>query len=92
MASRINGLYVARVPLSNGVRTPITPPGHFRSVTIGNAGSGTIQVDTGDLTQYLVVDAGYERPIDLTTYLFTDSQIAFWLTASVDGTVVLIWR
>lgn len=83
---------VQRIALIAGALTPVYPPRTAADVTIGNATSGDLQVFTAeDGESYLVVEAGFERPITVARQLFTEREIAFWLQAAVDGTAVLIW-
>ena len=91
--ARAHGLAYQRVTLIAGVVTPIYPPHTAKSAIVGNATGQDIELhsDDEDLTQYLVIPAGYERPIPVERYLFMREQIAFWLRATVSGPVVLQW-
>ena len=87
-----SGFRAKRVALVAGVLTPIWPPHTTKTVSIGNATTGDVQVHThDDESEYLVIAAGYERTIPVERYQFWTDRIAFWLKATNAGTVVILW-
>lgn len=86
------GFRVARTTLSAATLTAILPPVYARSVTILNGTNADVQVHTNDnSTEYVVIAAGWERPITLHDAQFNPTQTAFWLLSSPGGLVVLLW-
>jgi hypothetical protein len=84
---------IARVSLSAGVLTPITPPQAFTAVSIGNATATDLEVHTqSDGSEYLVVVSGYERALPVVRTQFDSYEIAFWLKSTGGGTAVIIWH
>lgn len=72
--------------------TPIYPPTMAKSVSVGNATSGDLELHTHlDESEYLVIASGYERVIPLDLHLFRPEQVAFRLKAEQAGTVVILW-
>lgn len=81
-----------RVALTLGVLTPLVPPIRARAVSIGNATTDDLEVHTNDdLSEYLIVAAGYERLIDLSQANLLTFQTTCWLKAHASGTVVVVW-
>lgn len=82
-----------RVAVVGGVKTPVTPPHTSCAVNLINETLGDLQVHStdSDNTHYVVISAGYERPFTPQRFTFRHDEVAFWLTAAVSGTVVMIW-
>lgn len=83
---------IPRLTLVAGVLTAVCPPKESIAVSVGNATSGDLYLyTTSDESEYLIVAAGYERPITLATHLFRPGCTAFWLKSAGGGTVVILW-
>lgn len=95
MAPWASTFKVRRIALIAGIAYPVFPPGGAQAgLQIGNATQGDIRIyteDPSDPTKYFIIVAGYERNIPAYNVNFSASQVAFWITPDVDGTVVLIW-
>jgi len=86
-------LRVKRVSLMAGIKTGISPPSSFHNLSVGNATTDDLELHTTDDNdlEFLVIEAGFERPIPTSRRLFSYDSVAFWLKAKVSGTAVLLW-
>ena len=81
-----------RVTLTANVAQAVTPPSACIGVEIGNATPDDLKVyeDPSDESSYFVIAAGYAKVLAALTP-FDPLWPAFYLKASQNGTVVLIW-
>jgi hypothetical protein len=89
-------LWIDRLTLGAGVRTPVVPPRVCQAVSIGNATGADLKVyshsgEADDASHYLVIVDGFERPISVLKHLFQRGDAGLWLESTPGGLVVLIW-
>lgn len=94
--SHSRSVRIERMALSAGQKVAVRPPCSSTQVTIGNGTAGDLEVHTTDEddAHYLVVSAGYERPLSKlhdNGTIFSTETVAFWLKAAQSGSVVLLW-
>ena len=78
--------------LVTGVVTPVYPAYVTSAVRLVNATSDDVQVgDVTDQSEYFILGAGADVTIALSQLKFNNYEIAFYLTATVGGTFIVIW-
>jgi hypothetical protein len=94
--TRSRSVTFQRAPLSAGVLTPVTPERSSTGVVVVNGTPGDVEVHSNDEDDghYIIIAAGFERTLPKlhdngTNY--TETKAAFWLRATQDGTVMLLW-
>jgi hypothetical protein len=89
-------LWIDRVTLAAGVKTPVYVPRLSQAAAIGNGTGDDLKVyshdgEVDDASHYVVIAAGFERPIQTLKSAFQERQIAFWLQSAPGGLVVILW-
>lgn len=92
------GWYPRRYAILAGVPFPVVPPpglASYGTLIVLNAGTQDLKVYTDDVNHYVVIAAGWERPINIPKRVVVrpslDDFIAFYLLSAADATVVIIW-
>ena len=95
MSDMASALAIRRLTLVAGVLTPCVAPVTVRGLTVGNGSAGDVLIyTTNDVTtdHYLIVQAGYERPLELThDAMWRAGDTACWLYSASGGLVILFW-